>query len=93
MATFLMLGKYSLEGIKGISAKRTDVCNKLIKNMGGDVKSIYALLGTYDLAIIVDFSCAKGAMKASIELAKMTGIAFTTSEAICVKEFDKIIAK
>ncbi len=93
MATFLMLGKYSLEGIKGISTKRTEEGSKLIKKNGGEVRSIFALLGCYDLGILVDFPGTKEVMKASIELTKMTGIAFTTSEAICVKEFDKLMAK
>ena len=31
-------------------------------------------------------------MKASIELAKATGIGFTTSPAVTVEEFDKIVA-
>jgi uncharacterized protein with GYD domain len=93
MATFFMLGKYSLQGLMGISVRRTNECNKLVKKLGGNVKSIYALLGKYDLAIIVDFPNSKEAMRASVELAKKTGIAFTTSEAICVKEFDKLMAK
>ena len=49
MATYVMLGKYSLEGVKGISAKRTDKARAVIKQHGGELKAVYALLGEFDL--------------------------------------------
>lgn len=91
MATFIMLGKYTSESLKGISPERTDQAVDLIKKCGGEVKSIYALLGKYDLIAIVDYPGVEQAMKASIALSKLTGIAFTTSQAISVEEFDKMI--
>jgi len=91
MAKFLMLGKYTLEGVKGITSERTEKVINIIEKSGGKVDSMYALLGAYDLAFIVDFSEITNAMKASVSLAKSTGIAFTTSPAIAVKEFDKLV--
>jgi len=93
MATFMMYGKYSLEALKGMSADRTDKGVSLIKKFGGEVKSMYALLGEKDLVFIVDFPDAGQAMKASVALCKATGIAFATSQAIPVEEFDKLISE
>jgi len=93
MATFIMLGKYTSESLKTISMERTDQAVYLIKKCGGKVKSIYALLGEHDLIIIADYPGVEQAMKASIALNKLTGIAFTTSQAISVEEFDKIITE
>ncbi len=93
MATFVMLGKYTSESLKGISSERTDKAVYLIKKCGGEVKSIYALLGEHDLIAIVDYPGIEQAMKASIALSKLTGIAFTTSQAISVEEFDKMITE
>jgi uncharacterized protein with GYD domain len=93
MAAFIMLGKYTSESLKSLSPERTEQAIYLIKKCGGEVKSIYALLGNHDLIVIVDYPGVKQAMKASIALNRLTGIAFTTSQAISVEEFDKIITE
>ncbi len=92
MARFLMLGKYSAEAIKGITPERTKKVTQLIMQAGGKVNVMYALLGNYDLALVVDFPGITEALKASVAITKMTGIGFTTSAAISVEEFDKISA-
>jgi len=90
MAKFLMLGKYSQEAIKGISGERTKKAVSTIEKAGGKVSSMYALLGNYDLALVVDLPGISEAMKASIALTDFTGVSFTTYPAITVEEFDKI---
>ena len=91
MATFLMVGKYSSEALKQMSAERTDKTFSLIKKLGGEVKAMYALLGEKDLAFIVDLPGIEQAMKASIALNKLTGISFTTFPAVAVEDFDKMM--
>jgi len=93
MGTFFMFGRYSSETLKEISAERTDKADKLVKKFGGEVTSMYALLGEKDLVFIVDFPGIEQAMKASVALSKLTGISFTTSPAVTVEEFDKMIAE
>lgn len=92
MATFIMFGKYSPQALKGISAKRTRKADDLLKKFGGKVCCRYALLGEKDLILIVDFPNQEQAMKASIALSKMTGIAFSTSPAVSIEEFDKLMS-
>lgn len=91
MAKFLMLGKYSQDAIKGITASRTKRVEDTIKKCGGRIYAMYALLGSYDLAFVVDFAGIKEALKASVALAKLTNIGFTTFPAMSVEEFDKIV--
>lgn len=93
MATYFMFGKYSPEAMKGMSPDRTVKGNKLIEKHGGKVKSIYALMGDKDLVIIADFPKSAQAMKSSIALTKMLGIAFSSFEAVPVDEFDKLISE
>jgi uncharacterized protein with GYD domain len=93
MATFFMLGRYSAEAVKGISAKRTEKAENLIKQFNGEVKSAYALLGEFDLAIIARFSTIQDAMSASLAMAKGFGISFTTLPAVSVEEFDKLASE
>lgn len=92
MSTFIMFGKYSSEGFKGMSANRTKEATEAIKKNGGQVKEMYALLGEKDLVFILDLPNMEKAMKTAIVLSKLTGIAFTTSPAIPVTEFDKMLS-
>ena len=93
MSSFFMLGKYTSDSIKEMNPNRTDKAIGLIKELGGKVHSIYALLGEYDLAMIVDLSDNEKAMKASLGLAMLTGITFKTLPAVNVNDFDKIIGE
>ncbi len=92
MASYVLFGKYSIEGLKGISAKRTDEVKALIKKNGGELKTAYAVLGDVDLVLIVDLPDTARAMATSAALAKLTGIAFATSPAVTLEEFDRLTA-
>lgn len=90
MSAYVMFGKYSHASIKEISAERTQKAEQLIKDNGGSVKSGYALLGETDLLLVVDFPSNKDAMKASVGLAKLLGISFSTAPAVTMEEFDNL---
>ncbi len=90
MSTFFMFGKYSSEAIKGISASRTEKSRGIISDLGGSLKAGYALLGQYDIVLIVELPDIETAMKASLALNKLTGIAFATVPAVSVEQFDKL---
>jgi uncharacterized protein with GYD domain len=90
MATFLMLGKYSSDALRQVSSKRTERALKLVKRLGGEVKSVYALLGDYDLALVLELPGNEKALEVSVALGKLTGISFKTSPAVTVEEFDKL---
>ncbi len=91
MSTFFMMGKYSASAVNGVSSGRTNEAVGLIEKFGGKVNSMYALMGGYDLVLIVDFPGVGEAMKASIALSKLTGISFSTFPAVTVDQFDKMI--
>ena len=93
MATFFMFGKYSSEALKEMSTERTDKAVSLIKKFGGELNSMYALLGEQDLVLIVDFPELEQAIKASVALTKMTGVSFTSSPAVPIEDFDKMISE
>jgi uncharacterized protein with GYD domain len=91
MATYFMFGKYSTEGMRGISAGRTNKTLALIKKHGGEFKAGYALLGDVDLVLIVDMLDTGQAMKTSAALGKLLGVLFSTAPAVSVEEFDKLM--
>jgi uncharacterized protein with GYD domain len=90
MSKYLMLGRYSAEAVKGIKAERTKKVVALIKKQGGKVIGMYALVGPYDLAFIVDMPSNAALIKVSIAISKLTGIGFFSSPAMSIEEFDRI---
>ena len=93
MATFFMFGKYTPEAMKAMSAKRTELVVKEIKKLKGEVNAMHALLGQYDLLFCVKLPSIEAAMKASVKISKLTGIAFATFPAIPVETFDQLTNK
>lgn len=91
MATFVMFGKYSPEALSQISAQRTEKFVKMITDLGGNVRSMYATLGSVDLVIVVDLPGVEQAAKASVTASREMGIHFSTHPAIAVKDFDQLI--
>lgn len=89
MATFLMFGKYNSAALQQISSTRTDQARQLIQRFGGNVEAIYATLGDHDLVCIVTLPGLEDAMKVSVALGKLTGIAFSTAPALPVEQFDR----
>jgi len=86
-----MLGQYSEGSVKEISAKRTKDAVALVKQYGGKVKDGYAMLGEQDLLLILEAKDNPTAMKISVGLSKLLGIAFTTAPAVSLEEFDKLM--
>jgi uncharacterized protein with GYD domain len=90
MAIFFMLGKYTPEARREISAKRTQQAIEAIKKLGGKVMDMYALLGPYDLLFCIRLPGIEDAIKASVALSALTGISFTTCPAVTVEAFDEM---
>ncbi|MFA5088950.1 MAG: GYD domain-containing protein [Candidatus Omnitrophota bacterium] len=91
MGTYFMMGKYSAGALKEISGDRTENAIALIKELGGKVHAMYALLGEYDAILIVDLPDTHSAMKASIGLSVLTGISFSSFPALTVSDLDKMM--
>ncbi len=91
--TFFMFGKYSSEAMGEINAKRTAAARDLIEKLGGSIKAMYALLGQYDLVLIVELPTMTDAMKAAVAMGRETGISFCTAPAVTVAEFDKLLVE
>ena len=91
MAIFFMFGKYTSGAIREISVERTQQMISQIKKLGGEVKAMHVLLGEYDLLLCVNLPGIDKAIKASVELTKLTGISFNTCPAIAVEAFDQLV--
>ncbi|MFO0754600.1 MAG: GYD domain-containing protein [Thermodesulfovibrionales bacterium] len=93
MATFFMYGKYSFDAVKEIHPERTTKAIKIIEALGGKVEGMYAVLGDYDLVLIVGAPDIDTIVKISVDLYMITGIHFSSVPAMPVDYFDAIIEK
>ncbi|MDX1708401.1 MAG: GYD domain-containing protein [Desulfobacterales bacterium] len=91
MSIFLMFGKYTTEATKHISSDRTEKARAVIRENGGKIISMYAVMGEHDLVFTIDFPDADKAIATSVALHKLTGIHFTTSPVVDVEQFDKLV--
>ena len=92
METFFMFGKYNLEALREMSVQRTQQIIYEIKELGGKVTSMHVLLGKYDLLFCVNLPGIDAAMKASVNIARVSGICFETYPGITVEAFDQMIS-
>lgn len=92
MTTYFLFGNYSDKAYGEISSQRTAAAEKVIADQGGKLQSMHALVGDPDLVLIIDFPDIKAALKTSVELGRLTGISFRTSQALTVQEFDQLMA-
>ena len=93
MNTYFMFGKYSLEATKDITPERTTKAIKIINKLGGQVKGMYAILGDYDIIMLIEGPDMETIMKISVDLHILTGIHFSTFPAMAVDYFDALIVK
>jgi uncharacterized protein with GYD domain len=74
-----------------MSIERTNKVVAEIEKLDGRVLAMHALLGQFDLCFWVDLPSVEDAMKASVNITRLTGISFTTSPAVPVESFDRIM--
>ena len=91
MITYIMLGKYSELALDKISSDRTKSAVSQIQELGGEVQSMYAMLGEHDLMFITHFPDMAHALQASVALGRSLGIHFDSHQAITVEEFDSLM--
>lgn len=92
MAKFVMLGRYTQASMDEISSSRTERAQELVRDHGGETIGIYALLGAFDLLLVVELPNVEAAMQVSLALTRLTGVGFQTSPAVDVATFDTLAA-
>ena len=95
MATFIVLGNFTEQGIRNIkeSPKRADAFKALAAKSGVKVRDIYWTLGHYDLVTIVEAPDAATVTSVELAVASMGNIKTETLTAFSAEEFGKILGK
>jgi uncharacterized protein with GYD domain len=91
MTTFIMMGRYTSQGVKEISFQRSRKGIEIVQQCGGKFLTGYILMGETDVLVVAEFPGINEAIKASVLLNRALGICFTTVPAISVEEFDKLV--
>jgi uncharacterized protein with GYD domain len=91
MALYMMLGVYTGSSLDSIRASRTREAVGVIEAAEGQVVSMYAMLGKYDVVLIANLPGNREAMEVSVGLARITGLRFTTCPVIPIDRFDEMI--
>ncbi len=92
MIIFFMSARYSSDHLKAKSPATLRRVEGLIKKFGGQIESMYSVLGEKDILLISTFPGVEQALKASAALSKITGISFSAVPAVPVKDFSQLIA-
>ncbi len=93
MATFIVLFRYTEQGIKAIkeSPERVKKAKQLFHQLGAEVKSFYMVLGRYDTVFIVEAQDEESIAKSTLALASLGNVKTETLRAFSEEEFRNII--
>jgi uncharacterized protein with GYD domain len=93
MPTFIVLGKYTKEGIENIkdSPKRLTEARKLTESLGGKLKAFYYTMGQYDFVGISEGTSLEDALKSLFILGKGGAIRTETLVAFPAEKGAEII--
>jgi uncharacterized protein with GYD domain len=94
MPTYLSLMQWTKEGIEKVkdSPGRVDAARKAIEAVGGKLKSVYLLMGEYDLAVFIDAPDDTTLARISLSMASKGYFRSATHRAFDEEEYRKIIA-
>ena len=80
MATFIFLANLTDDGAKSIkdAPQRRAAAEKLISDLGGELKANWLTMGVYDRIIVVDFPDGDAAAKFAISIGSRGNLRTTT---------------
>ena len=93
MPTFIILGRFTQEGIKKIkeSPQRLAEAQKVIKANEGEMKAFYYTLGQYDFVAIVEGPSVENAMRALFTICSAGAVRTETLVAIPAEKAAEIL--
>lgn len=94
MTTYIMLMNWTEQGIRNVkdSAKRLDAARKLLKDMGGELKTVYMTMGDHDLVAIYDAPDDAIAARFTLQLGMMGNIRTKTMKAFPEAAYRELVA-
>ena len=93
MPTYVMLANWTDQGMRAIndSPKRIDGDRKSLEEMGGQFRSVYMTMGTFDLIMIYDAPDDAVAARFTLMLGKLGNVRTTSLKAFPEEAYRQII--
>lgn len=94
MTTYVMLASWTEQGINQVkdAPRRLDAAKRLLKDMGGEMKSFYLTMGDVDMVAIYEASDDAIAARFSLQLAQLGSVRTRTLKAFPEAAYRQIIA-
>jgi uncharacterized protein with GYD domain len=95
MATFIILGNYTAQGIGAIkqSPARLDAAREGLGALGVTIKDFFLTMGKYDIVAVVEAPDTATAAKGLMTLGMAGNISTVTMAALSESEFRKVVAE
>ncbi|MFQ5449926.1 MAG: GYD domain-containing protein [Nitrospinaceae bacterium] len=95
MATFIIMGKFTPQGIRNVkeTTTRSHRFREIAEGYGVKVHEIFWLMGDFDVINIVEAEDEKSVSALLLELGAWGNVSTTTYRAYTKEEMDAIIAK
>jgi uncharacterized protein with GYD domain len=93
MPTYISLIQYTEQGIRAIqdSPGRLDAGKRLLKDLGGELKSFYLTMGPYDIVIVLDAPNDEVVAKFALALSAQGNVRTTHLRAFNEAEYRKLV--
>jgi uncharacterized protein with GYD domain len=94
MTTYIVLVNWTERGMAQVkdSPRRLDAAKKMLKEVGGDIKSVYLTMGEYDLVIVCEASDDAVAARFALQLGMLGNVRTRTLKAFPEAAYREIIA-
>jgi uncharacterized protein with GYD domain len=95
MATFIILGSYTAQGIAAIkdSPSRLDAARESLSQAGVTIKDFYLTLGEHDLVAVVEAADTATAAKGLMALGSAGNVSTVTMAALTEAEFRQAVSE
>ena len=94
MASYVMLFNFTAQGIEKLeeSPARVDAAKKLCRDLGGEVKQFFGLMGRHDTMFILEAPDDETAVKIAAAISKRGNVRSETLRAFTETEFRQIVS-
>lgn len=93
MTTYIMLGKWTDQGIRNVrdATKRLDAAKKLLADMGGGIKSFHLTMGDYDFVVNYEAPDDAVAARFTLQLGMLGNVRSRTMKAFPEAAFRELV--
>ncbi|MGQ0538009.1 MAG: GYD domain-containing protein [Gemmatimonadaceae bacterium] len=95
MATYILLLRYTEQGIKGIrqAPARLDAAKEAYRRVGGELKAFYLTMGQYDAVAIAELPDEAAGAKLALSIGALGNVRTESMRAFSEQEFRRLVSE